>query len=186
MSHLKSLLVFFYPILNDWRYFFFDKFSTWWIAFSLNVFLQKKDMTLKQLIKLENKSKEVWVISPTLHYDIENKEFSELVSVNLGEKTRYKYIVPATPTVEKNLNLYKKRYNLTDQDIANNFLILPASDFTPFITEVAIYDASTTCVACAAPATDDSNEVIWFAADTAKAMAKSFRDLWKKYRRVSL
>ena len=65
-------------------------------------------MTLKQLIKLEDKAKEVWVISPTLHYDTENKDFSELVSVNLGEKTKYRYIVPATKTVAKNLKLYKK------------------------------------------------------------------------------
>lgn len=143
-------------------------------------------MTLKQLIKLENKANEVWVISPTLHYDIENKEFSELVSVNFGEKTKYRYIVPATPQVEKNLNLYKKLYNVSDQDIARNFLILPASEFNPFITEVAIYDASTTCVACAAPATDDSNEVITFSSSTAKSMAKSFKELWKKYKRVSL
>jgi len=54
----------------------------------------KSKMTLKQLIKLENKAKEVWVISPTLHYDTENKDFSEIVSVNLGEKTKYRYIVP--------------------------------------------------------------------------------------------
>ena len=58
-------------------------------------------MTLKQLIKLENKAKEVWVISPTLHYDTGNKEFSELVSVNLGENTKYKYIVPATAAGRK-------------------------------------------------------------------------------------
>lgn len=143
-------------------------------------------MTLKQLIKLENKANEVWVISPTLHYDIENKEFSELVSVNLGDKTKYRYIVPATPQVEKNLNLFKKLYNVSDQDIVNTFLILPASEFNPFITEVAIYDASTTCVACAAPATDDSNEVITFNSSTAKSMAKSFKELWKKYKRVNL
>jgi hypothetical protein len=143
-------------------------------------------MTLKQLIKLENKSKEVWVISPTLHYDTQNKDFSELVSVNLGEKTKYKYIVPATPQVEKNLSIYKKLYGMTEVDIANHFLILPASEFNPFILECAIYDASTLCVACAAPATDDSTEVIWFSSTTAKAMAKSFRELWKKYKRVGL
>jgi hypothetical protein len=141
-------------------------------------------MTLKQLIKLENKATEVWVISPTLHYDVEHKDFSELVSVNLGESTKYKYIVPATPQVEKNLLQYKKRYNITERDIANNFLLLPASDFNPFLTEIAIYNASTDCMACAAPATDDSNEVIVFKKETAKAMAKSFIDLWKKYRRV--
>ena len=143
-------------------------------------------MTLKQLIKLENKSVEVWVISPTLHYDTSNKDFSELVSVNMGQNTKYKYIVPATPQVEKNLNLYRKMYNLTDKDIMNQFLILPASEYNPFLMEVAIYDASTICVACAAPATDDSNEVIWLNASTAKSMAKSFRELWKKYKRVSL
>ena len=143
-------------------------------------------MTLKQLIKLENKATEVWVISPTLHYDIENKEFSELVSVNKDQKTKYRYIVPATPQVEKNLGLYRKLYNVTDQEIASNFLILPASEFNPFFTEVAIYNASGDCIACAAPATDDSNEVITFNSETAKSMAKSFRELWKRYKRVNL
>lgn len=143
-------------------------------------------MTLKQLIKLENQAKEVWVVSPSLHYDIENKDFTELVSVNLGEKTKYKYIVPATPEIDKNLKLYQKRYNASSQDILNNFLILPPSEFTPFITELAIYNASTDCVACAAPANDDSNEVITYNSNTAKAMAKSFRELWRKYKRVNL
>jgi hypothetical protein len=143
-------------------------------------------MTLKQLIKLENKSTQVWVVSPTLHYDTEHKEFSELVSVNLGEKTKYRYIVPATSQIEKNMKLYQKKYKFTEHDMLNHFLVLPTSEFTPFITEVAIYDASTICVAVAAPATDDSNEVIWFSSATAKSMAKSFRELWKKYKRVSL
>jgi hypothetical protein len=142
-------------------------------------------MTLKQLIKLEDKAKEVWVISPTLHYDIENKDFSELVSVNLGEKTKYRYIVPATRMVEKNLKAYIKMYGVTDADIARNFLILPVSEFNPFITECAIYDASADCVACAAPATDDSNEVIKYNADTAKAMARQFKALWRKYKRTN-
>ena len=140
-------------------------------------------MTLKQLIKFENKATEVWVISPTLHYDTGNKDFSELVSVNMGESTKYKYIVPATAQVEKNIQLYKKMYNVTEREISNNFLILPPSEFNPFLMEIAIYNASTDCVACAAPATDDSNEVIVFKKETAKAMAKSFVDLWKKYMR---
>ena len=45
-------------------------------------------MTLKQLIKLENNAREVWVISPTLHYDTEHKGFSELVSSGPGLSTR--------------------------------------------------------------------------------------------------
>jgi hypothetical protein len=142
-------------------------------------------MTLKQLIKLEDKSQEVWVISPTLHYDIDNKDFSEIVSVNLGEKTKYRYIVPATRTVEKNLKLYSKIYGVGDDEIQTNFLILPESEFNPFITECAIYDASTSCIACAAPATDDSNEIIKYNEDTAKRMAKQFKALWRKYKRTN-
>lgn len=142
-------------------------------------------MTLKQLIKLEDKAKEVWVVSPTLHYDTENKDFSEIVSINLGEKTKYRYIVPASKTVAKNLKVYKKLYDVTDADIDNHFLILPESDFNPFITECALYNASTKCIAVAAPATDDSNEVIEFTSATAANMAKHFKAVWKKYKRTN-
>jgi len=140
------------------------------------------DMTLKQLIKLENKSKEIWVVSPTLHYDTENKDFSEIVSVNLGEKTKYRYIVPATKTVLKNIKLYKKRYKLTSADVKANFLVLPPSEFNPFLEETAIYDASGACIACAAPATEEGNDVIRFSAKSSKAMAAAFKALWKKYK----
>lgn len=140
-------------------------------------------MTLKQLIKLEDKSKEVWVVSPSLHYDVENKDFSELVSVNLGEKTKYRYIVPATKTVDKNLKAYKKMYGVSEEEVKRNFLILPVSEFNPFITETAIYDASTKCIACAAPALEDSNDVIRFNSETSQGMAKAFKALWKKYKR---
>ncbi len=142
-------------------------------------------MTLKQLIKLEDKAKEVWVISPTLHYDTENKDFSELVSVNLGEKTKYRYIVPATRTVEKNLKVYKKMYKVSDEEIRNNFLILPETEFNPFILEVAIYNASNDCIACSAPATEDSNDVIKFNAETSAEMATAFKKVWKKYKRTN-
>jgi hypothetical protein len=143
-------------------------------------------MTLKQLIKLEDKAKEVWVISPNLHYDIENKDFSELVSVNLGEKTKYRYIVPATPKINKHLKAYKKKYKLTESEIKQNFLILEDSEFTPFVMETAIYNASTKCIACAAPALEDGSEVIRYSKETALSMAKHFRSVWKKYKRVNL
>jgi len=140
-------------------------------------------MTLKQLIKLENKATEVWVISPTLHYDVDNKDFTEIVSVNLGEKTKYRYIVPASKTVLKNVKLYKKMYDISDEEVERNFLFLPETDFNPFITECAIYNASTEGVAVAAPATEDSNDVIRFNADTSADMAKHFKAVWRKYKR---
>jgi hypothetical protein len=142
-------------------------------------------MTLKQLIKLEDKAKEVWVISPGLHYDTENKNFSELISVNLGQKTKYKYIVPANSTIRKNMEVYKKLYKVTEEELKNNFLILPESEFNPFITESAIYNASTDCIAVAAPALEDGNDVIKFNNGTAKSMAKAFKSLWKKYKRTN-
>lgn len=140
-------------------------------------------MNLKQLIKLENKAKEVWVITPSLHYDIEHKGFSELVSVNLGESTKYRYILPATPQVEKNLTRYKQIYKVTDADIRANFLLLPPSEFNAFLPEIAIYDASTNPVAVAAPAYDDSDEVIKYKPETSKELAKNFVSLWKRYKR---
>ncbi|MEE9437678.1 MAG: hypothetical protein V3V14_01680 [Saprospiraceae bacterium] len=142
-------------------------------------------MTLKQLIKLEDKANEIWVISPTLHYDIDNNDFTELVSVNLGEKTKYRYIVPSTKTVLKNISKYKKMYNVTEKEIKNYFLILPVSEFNPFITEMAIYNPNTECIACAAPALEDSNKVIQFNSETSKNLASSFKKLWKKFKRIN-
>ena len=99
-------------------------------------------MTIKQLIKLEDKAKEVWVLSPSLHYDVENKDFSELVSINLGQKTKYKYIVPANKLIQKQLELYKKKYNLSDDEVNQNFLLISDSELSPFILEIGIYNGS--------------------------------------------
>ncbi|MBK8628371.1 MAG: hypothetical protein IPN86_23300 [Saprospiraceae bacterium] len=144
-------------------------------------------MTLKQLIKLEDKAKEVWVISPSLHYDVENKDFSELVSVNLGQKTKYKYLVPGSKDIGKQIDLYKKKYQLSEEEVQQNFLILPEADFLPFMMEIGIYDGnSADCTACAAPGLDDGNDVIQFSSDTSKEMAKNFKAIWKKYKRVSI
>lgn len=143
-------------------------------------------MTLKQLIKIEDKAKEVWVISPSLHYDLKNQDFSELVSVNLGEKTKYRYIVPAGDEVHKNIDAYRKKYKLTEEEVNKQFLILPENDFTPFLMEIAIYDASSACIACAAPGMEDSSEVIKFDQTTSKSMAKQYKAVWKKYKREKL
>ena len=155
------------------------------LSFFLFLLYQKVDvMTIKQLIKLEDKAKEVWVISPSLHYDVDNEDFTELVSVNLGEKTKYRYIVPATKQVEKNIKIYKKKYKLKEQDIQNNFLLLPCSEFNPFIQETAIYNANANCVACSAPALEDNNDVIQYNEATSLDMAKAFSELWMRYKRT--
>ncbi len=143
-------------------------------------------MTLKQLIKIEDKAKEVWVISPSPHYDVENKEFTELVSVNLGQKTKYKYIVPGTKDMNKHIDTYKKLYKLSEEDVSHSFLILPESELNPFVMEIGIYNGlSEDCVACGASGLEDANEVIQFSQSASKEMAKQFKLLWKKYKRVN-
>jgi hypothetical protein len=142
-------------------------------------------MTLKELIAIEDKASEVWVVSPGLHYDVDNKDFSELVSVNLGEKTKYKYIVPETKAINKHIKAYRKMYSLTKKEIKKNFLILPDTAFNPFIMETAIYNANTECIACAAPAMEGTNDVIKMDNETAQRLAKHFRKLWKKYKRCN-
>jgi hypothetical protein len=142
-------------------------------------------MTIKQLIKLEDKAKEVWVVSPSLHYDLDNKDFSELVSVNLGQSTKYKYIVPATKEISANLDAYKKKYNLKEADMANNFLVLPENDFLPFVMEIGIYNGSGDCIACAAPALEEPSDVIQFNPKMSKTLAKQFKAIWKKYKRTN-
>lgn len=140
-------------------------------------------MKIKQLIKVEDNAKEVWVISPTLHYDVANKDFNELVSVNLGQKTKYRYLVPATKQVLKNIKRYKKMYGVNTAFIRNNFLMLEESEFNPFIMETAIYDANGDVIACSAPPMEGSQEVIQYDKETAKQLADSFRKIWKKYMR---
>lgn len=143
-------------------------------------------MTLKQLIKIEDSATEVWVVSPNLHYDTENTLFSELVSVNRNQKTKYRYIVPASKQVMKNLDVYKKLFKLSDDEMLKNFLILPESTLNPFIMEVGIYNANSKCAAYAAPALEGGDEVIQFDAKTSEQFAKEFKNLWKQFKREKI
>jgi hypothetical protein len=140
-------------------------------------------MNLKDVIKLEDKAKEVWVISPSLHYDLENKNFSEIVSVNLGQKTKYRYIVPASKEIKSNIEKYKKAYGVAESDIANMFCFVQETDFGPFLNELAIYNGNSEPVSVSTPPLDDSNEVIKYNENTSKLHAKAFKEVWKKYKR---
>ncbi len=141
-------------------------------------------MNLKDVIKLENKANEVWVISPALHYDIENKNFSEIVSVNLGQKTKYRYIVPASKEIKANIEKYKKAYGVSEVEITTMFCFVQETDFGPFLNELAIYNGnSAEPVSVSTPPLYDSNEVIKYSDAAAKLHAKAFKDVWKKYKR---
>lgn len=144
-------------------------------------------MTLKHLIKIEDAAQEVWVVTPNLYYDVENKDFSEIVSVNLEQKTKYKYIVPANKEMGKRIKQYQKKYNLTDEQVKDNFLLLPESDFNPFILETGIYNGSKqNCQAFAAPSSSTRSDILEFSSEVALSMAKHFSDIWKKYKMTKL
>ncbi len=140
-------------------------------------------MKLKDVIKLEDKAKEVWVITPGLHYDLENKNFTELVSVNLGQKTKYRYIVPASKEIRTNIEKYKKAFGVSEDEVKNMFCFIQETDFMPFINELAIYNGSTHPVSVSTPPTEDPTKVIQHIPNAAKMHAKAFVDVWKKYKR---
>jgi hypothetical protein len=143
-------------------------------------------MKLKSVYKLEKNAKEVWIVSPDLYYDTENDEFKNIVSHNLHSQTKYRYIVPNTTSVIKHLNKYQKDQTIPIDLAKEMFLLLPPSEFNPFLNELAIYDPNgenpTACLAvwreCNA-----SDEVISFDKEMTAELVKRFKTLWKKYKR---
>ncbi|MDB4438983.1 hypothetical protein N9176_01910 [bacterium] len=143
-------------------------------------------MKLKALYKLEKKAKEVWIVSPDLYYDTESDEFKNIVTHNLHNNTKYRYIVPNTTSVIKHLNKYQKDQTIPKDLSKEMFLLLPPSEFNPFMNELAIYDPNgDSPVACLAVWRDcnESDEVLSFDLDMTKELIKRFRTLWKKYKR---
>ncbi|MBT8231546.1 MAG: hypothetical protein HKO66_15095 [Saprospiraceae bacterium] len=143
-------------------------------------------MKLKSLYKLEKKAKEVWIVSPDLYYDTENDEFKNIVTHNLHNNTKYRYIVPNTRSVIKHLNKYQKDQTIPKDLTKEMFLLLPPSEFNPFLNELAIYDPNgSKPVACLAVWRDcnESDEVLSFDKDMTLELVKRFKTLWKKYKR---
>ena len=144
-------------------------------------------MTLENLIKIEDDAQEVWVVSPDLHFDIENQDFSEIVSVNLEQKTKYKYIVPATEDVLNRMEMYRIKYTLTEDEVRTNFLLLPVSELNPFSLETGIYNGSSDkCRAYAAPVASGVTDVIAFSEEASLRMARHFTSLWRKYKQSEI
>jgi len=143
-------------------------------------------MKLKQVYKLEKKAKEVWIVSPELHYDTENDEFKNIVKHNLHNDTKYRYIVPNTTSVIKHLNMYQKDNTIPKDLTKEMFLLLPPSEFNPFLNELAIYDPNgKKPVACLSVwrDCDENDEVISFDKKMTVELAKRFKKLWRKYKR---
>ncbi len=156
-----------------------------WLALVINSLILT-NMKLKTVYKLEKKAKEVWIVSPDLHYDTENDAFKNIVVHNLHDRTKYRYIVPNTNSVNKHLNKYQKDLTIPKDLAKEMFLLLPPSEFIPFMSELAIYDPnSKTPVACMAvwKNCDESDEIIRFDVSMTRELVNKFRKLWIKYKR---
>lgn len=143
-------------------------------------------MKLKTVYKLEKNASEVWIVSPDLHYDTENDTFKNIVSHNLHNDTKYRYIVPATSSVIKHLNKYQKDQTIPKDLAKEMFLILPESEFVLFMNEMAIYNPqSDKPAACMAVWRDcnEADEVISLDEEMTKELVKRFKALWRKYKR---
>ncbi len=145
-------------------------------------------MKLKKVHSLEKKAKEVWIVSPDLFYDTENDVFMNIVKHNLHKGTKYRYIVPATSSVGKHLTKYQKDQTIPKDMTNDMFLILPVSEFNPFLNELAIYDPNgKSPIACLSvwKDADTDDEVIQIDKHMTTALIKSFKSIWKKYKRVN-
>ncbi len=142
-------------------------------------------MKINEVHQIEKDSNEVWVVSPNLHFDVKDKNFQKLVKANLKSKTKYRYIVPNNEETRKNINSYKKKYGLTEAKIDQMFLMLPGSEWSPFLNECAIYNpGKRNAIACSAPGECAPDEdVIQFNKSHCKEQTENFRKLWKQYKR---
>jgi len=146
-------------------------------------------MKLKKLISIEKKASEVWIVSPDLYYDTENDEFKNIVKHNLHKKAKYRYIVPATKSVLKHITKYQKDQTIPKDVAKEMFLILPPSEFNPFLNELAIYNPNgKEPIGCLSvwKDCDKDDELIRFDPDFTKELIKSFKALWLKYKREKL
>ena len=145
-------------------------------------------MKLKKVHSLEKKADEVWIVSPDLFYDTENDEFRNIVKHNLHKGKKYRYIVPATTSVSKHLTRYQKDQTIPRDQVDEMFLILPCSEFNPFLNELAIYNPnSKEPVACLSvwKDADKDDEIISIDKEMTNTLIKKFKGLWKKYKRTN-
>jgi len=145
-------------------------------------------MKFSEIQELEKNAEIVWVISPNLYFDCEDKSIAELVDDNLRENTIYRYIVPTSDHVQKNVTKYKRKFKISEADVKEMFLFLPETDWTPFMHEIAIYNphkASRKVVAAPHGKCATSDEMICFNKALGKEQTTAFKALWKKYKRTN-
>lgn len=141
--------------------------------------------TLATVLERESEARNVWIVSPRLFYDIHDPEFRKVISANKARNVRYRYIVPGSPEVLRNLRAYREIYKETPRQQESEFLTLPQSEFTTFLTELAIYDPDEpTMYAFAIPPSSRNiqEDVIIFNRELSQQYAKKFSDIWLEHK----
>jgi hypothetical protein len=92
----------------------------------------------KELIKIEENSKEIWIITPDFYFDLQNEEIRNCVKENLKNNKKYVYFFPFSTENKKKLILMKKYYNQYLKNI--KFVKLDKKFCEIFLNEIAIYN----------------------------------------------
>lgn len=133
------------------------------------------------VLEHEAQAKVVWIISPRLFYDIYDPEFRKVVLTNKARNVIYRYIVPDSVEIRRNLITYRQIYRESEEDEMTNFVMLPDSGLSEFLTEVAIYDpGEPSMFGFAAPPSPRSGreDVMILSREVRHHFAKAFSDLW--------
>ena len=133
------------------------------------------------VLEHEAQAKVVWIISPRLFYDIYDPEFRKVVLTNKARSVIYRYIVPDSVEIRRNLITYRQIYRESEEDQMANFVMLPDSGLSEFLTEVAIYDpGEPSMFGFAAPPSPRSGreDVMILTREVRHHFAKAFSDLW--------
>lgn len=92
----------------------------------------------KELVLIEKKAKEIWVITPDFYWDYEDKVYSSIVKDNIKSGKTYWYIFPKDDIIFPKAVDFK---NTFDSKVQKNIHLVPVKyDFLLFINEIVVYD----------------------------------------------
>jgi hypothetical protein len=141
--------------------------------------------TIATILEREIAANEIWIVSPRLFYDVYDPTFRTVIVRNRLRGCKYRYIVPGNDEIRRNLQAFVETYRLTLEQQESDFLVLPDSKFTTFLTEMSVYDpGQSTMYAFSGPpsARAVEEDVIVFSRELSQHYAKKFSDIWLEHK----
>lgn len=150
---------------------------------------KSKETKMKQVLINEAKAETVWVVSPMLHYDVNDPVFKEIIKENLGKGVKYNYIVPNNDDIKFNIKEFQSIYKLTDNEIEKTFLLLQDSLFNNFIHEIVIYNGIKEdyfSYLYSRNNAQEKDDILIFTHDMTLENIANFKKLWKQHSKYEL